>query len=115
RDRGHFLAIAARAMRNIIVDYARTRLAAKRGGGRAELTLDTQSIAIDDEAARLVELDAILVKLDQVNERLTRVVECRFFAGLTEEETAIALDTSIRTVQREWLRARAWLRENLAD
>jgi RNA polymerase sigma factor (TIGR02999 family) len=115
RDRGHFLAIAARAMRNIIIDYARARLATKRGGGRAELTLDTQEIAIEDEAGRLVDLDAILHKLDTVNERLTQVVECRFFAGLTEEETAVALNTSVRTVQREWMRARAWLRANLAE
>lgn len=115
RDRGHFLAIAARAMRNIVIDYARARLATKRGGGRADLTLDTREIAIEDEAGRLVDLDAILNKLDAINERLTRVVECRFFAGLTEEETALALNTSVRTVQREWMRARAWLRANLAE
>lgn len=114
-DRGHFLAIAARAMRNIIVDHARARLAAKRGSGRAALTLDSHEIAIEDEAGRLVDLDAILNKLSTVNERLTQVVECRFFAGLTEEETASAMNTSVRTVQREWLRARAWLQENLAS
>jgi RNA polymerase sigma factor (TIGR02999 family) len=113
RDRGHFLAIAARAMRNIVIDYARSRLASKRGSGRANLELESQDIAIEDDAGRLVELDEILVKLSAINERLTQVVECRFFGGLTEEETAIALDSSVRTVQREWMRARAWLQSNL--
>lgn len=113
RDRGHFLAIAARAMRNIIIDYARSRLASKRGSGRANLSLDAQEIAVEDDAERLVELDEVLVKLSAVNERLTQVVECRFFAGLTEEETAVALDSSVRTVQREWMRARAWLQSNM--
>lgn len=113
QDRGHFLAIAARAMRNIIVDYARTRLAAKRGGGKEHVSLDSHEIAIEDEADRIVDLDAVLSELSAVDERLTRVVECRFFAGLTEEETALALGTSVRTVQREWMRARAWLEANM--
>lgn len=115
RDRGHFLAIAARAMRNVIVDYARSRLSQKRGSGRTLLTLEGNDIPIEEEAEQLVELDAVLDKLSAVNERLTRVVECRFFAGLTEEETALALETSVRTVQREWMRARAWLQANLLN
>lgn len=116
RDRGHFLAIAANAMRNIIVDFARARLTAKRGGGRTALSLDAEAheIAVDEEAEQLVNLDEVLGKLRAVDERMTRVVECRFFAGLTEEETAAALDTPLRTVQRDWVRARAWLRSNLA-
>ena len=117
RDRGHFLAIAANAMRNIIVDYARTRLAAKRGGGRTNLSLDADvhEIGVENEAEHLVNLDMLLGKLTAIDERLTRVVECRFFAGLTEEETAAALDTPLRTVQRDWVRARAWLKTHLAD
>jgi RNA polymerase sigma factor (TIGR02999 family) len=114
-DRGHFLAVAANAMRNVIVDYARARLASKRGGGRTNLSLDAEAheIAVEDEAEQLVNLDLLLGKLGAIDERLTRVVECRFFAGLTEEETAVALDTPLRTVQRDWTRARAWLRTNL--
>jgi RNA polymerase sigma factor (TIGR02999 family) len=116
-DRGHFLAIAANAMSNIIVDYARARLASKRGSGRTNLSLDWEAheIAVEDEAEQLVNLDQLLGKLSAIDERLTRVVECRFFAGLTEEETAAALDTPLRTVQRDWVRARAWLRTHLAD
>lgn len=114
RDRGHFLAIAARAMRHIVIDHARSRLAARRGGGRTSVTLDSEEIAIDDEAERLVDLDAILEELGAIDERLTQVVECRFFAGLTEEETALALNSSVRTVQRDWTRARAWLQAHMA-
>lgn len=91
-DRGHFLAIAAVAMRQILVDHARHRTRDKRGGG------------------------AVHAPLDEVEERIgrdARVVECRYFAGLTEEETAEALEVSVRTVQREWLKARAWLRREL--
>jgi RNA polymerase sigma factor (TIGR02999 family) len=114
RDRGHFLAIAARAMRHIIVDHARARLAYKRGAGRTELTLQSHLLPIADDAERLVDLDVILDELTALDERLTRVVECRFFAGLTEDETALALATSLRTVQRDWMRARAWLRARMA-
>jgi RNA polymerase sigma factor (TIGR02999 family) len=116
RDRGHFLTIAANAMRNIIVDFARARLAAKRGSGRTELSLDSEAheIAVAEEAEQLVNLDQLLGKLRSIDERMTSVVECRFFAGLTEEETAAALDVPLRTVQRDWVRARAWLRSNLA-
>jgi RNA polymerase sigma factor (TIGR02999 family) len=104
-------------MRNIIVDYARARLASKRGSGRTNLSLDCEAheIAVEDEAEQLVNLDQLLGRLSAIDERLTRVVECRFFAGLTEEETAAALDTPLRTVQRDWVRARAWLRTHLAD
>jgi len=114
RDRGHFLAIAARAMRHIIVDHARAHLSGKRGGGRTNLTLESNEIAVEDDAARLVDLDTVLDELSAIDERLTRVVECRFFGGLTEEETAIALATSVRTVQRDWMRARGWLRSRIA-
>jgi RNA polymerase sigma factor (TIGR02999 family) len=113
QDRAHFLAIAARAMRQVIITYARRRGAAKRGAGSIHETLDEGRIAVADQAEQLLALDQALTKLAERDERLVRVVECRFFAGLQEEETAAALDISLRTVQRDWMRARAWLREEL--
>ena len=112
-DRGHFFAIAARAMRQIIIDYARKRSAAKRGGGRVPVSLDKVQIAVDDQAEMLLTIDEALSRLTALNERLTRVFECRFFAGLTEQETAEALDLSLRTVQRDWMKGKAWLRREL--
>ncbi|MDQ3287321.1 MAG: ECF-type sigma factor [Pseudomonadota bacterium] len=109
QDRGHFYAICARAMRRILVDAARRRHAAKRGGGVVDLTLKPDMIAIDSEAELVLAVDEALDGLAAFNERLARVVECRYFAGLTEEETAQALGSSLRTVQRDWMRARAWL------
>jgi DNA-directed RNA polymerase specialized sigma24 family protein len=91
QDRAHFYAVCARAMRRILVDYARRRQA-------------QQVLAVNDALQGLAEF----------NERLARVVECRYFAGLTEEETALALGSSLRTVQRDWMRARAWLQQALS-
>lgn len=113
QDRGHFLAVSARAMRQVIIGYARKRSAEKRGGGERPVTLDEAQIAIDDQAERLLALDRALERLGERDERLARVVECRFFAGLSEEETAQALGVSLRTAQRDWMRARAWLKEEL--
>jgi len=113
RDRGHFLAISARAMRQVLADGARRRAAAKRGGGQAMVTFEEDMALADEDAAWLADLDDALTRLAQVNERLARVVECRFFGGLSEAETAAALDTSLRTVQRDWMRARAWLQSEL--
>ncbi len=113
QDRSHFFAISARAMRQIIVDYARQRLAAKRGGGQAHTDLDENRIAIEQQADWLVSLDQALGRMAQIDERLAQIVECRFFGGLTEEETATALGVSVRTVQRDWRRARGWLKEEM--
>jgi len=113
-DRGHFFAIAARAMRQIIIDHARRRSAAKRGGGQTPISLDKVQIAVHEQAEMLITIDDALEKLTSLNERLTRVFECRFFAGLTEKETAEALDLSLRTVQRDWMKGKAWLRRELA-
>ena len=114
QDRGHFLACASRAMRQVVITYARRRNATKRGGGNVQTTLDAdRHIAIDQQAEWLVALDEALSRLDQWNPRLARVVECRFFAGLSEEETATALNVSLRTAQRDWMKARAWLQEEL--
>ncbi len=112
-DRSHFFAISARAMRQIIVDYARQRLAAKRGGGQAHTPLDEARIAIEAQADWLLALDQALQRLAELDERMARIVECRFFAGLTEEESAEALAISVRTVQRDWKRARGWLKEEM--
>lgn len=112
-DRGHFLAIAARAMRQLIVDHARRRQAEKRGGKEQPVPLDGLEIAARAEADHLTDVDEALERLAAHSERMARVVECRFFAGYNEEETAEALGTSLRTVQREWQKARAWLRVEL--
>ena len=113
QDRGHFLAASAMAMRHILIDHARTRRRQKRGGGQAHEELDERALAVNADADRLLEIDRALEKLGAVDPRLVRVVECRFFAGLSEEETAQALGVSLRTAQRDWLKARAWLRQAL--
>jgi len=112
-DRGHFFALASRVMRQVIVDYARERLAQKRGGGERPIALDDADAAELREAERYAALDDALALLTRVDERRARVVECRFFAGLTEEETAAALGMGLRSVQREWQEAREWLRAEL--
>jgi RNA polymerase sigma-70 factor (ECF subfamily) len=114
QDRGHFLAVSARAMRQVIVDEARRRNAGKRGGGRVDAVLDEARVASAGDALQVLAIDQALDRLAARSPRLAQVVECRFFAGLGEEETAEALGVSLRTVQREWTRARAWLREDLA-
>lgn len=112
--RGHFLAVAAVAMRQILVDHAKHRLRKKRGGGAMQTSLDAAMLAVEADAAHLVDLDRALGDLATTQPRLVKVVECRYFAGLSEQETAEALELSLRTVQRDWLKARAWLRERLS-
>lgn len=114
RDRSHFFSLAARVMRQIAVDIARQRAATKRGGDRVHLDLDDVELPIEQQADELILLDQALERLTLLNERLTRVFECRFFAGLSEDETAQALDVSLRTVQRDWMKSKAWLRRELA-
>ena len=111
QDRSHFFAIVARAMRQIIIDYARQRGSKKRGSGRPAISLKEAQIVVEQQAEQLVALDEALTELGAIDERLARLVECRFFTGLTEEETAEALGISTRTVQRDWKRARGWLHE----
>ena len=107
RDRAHFLAIAARAMRQVLVDQARDRKAAKRGGGAWERTTLTDGAwAAELDADGMLALDDALGRLDP---RQRQVVECRFFGGMEEQEIAAALGISERTVHRDWLKARAWL------
>ena len=109
QDREHFFAICARAMRRIIVDHARRRSAQKRGGGRPDLPLDDVRLVSEERAEEVAALGEALRQFEAVDPRAARVVECRFFAGLSIEETAAALDVSVRTVTRDWVAARAWL------
>jgi RNA polymerase sigma factor (TIGR02999 family) len=107
--RRHFLRVAARAMRQVLVGVARDRVAAKRGGGDLAVTLDEGAHAAPVRAGELLALDEALTRLAALDERQARVVELRYFAGLTSEETAEVLDVSVPTVQRDWRAARAWL------
>ncbi len=113
-DRGQFFAIASQAMRRILVDRARRRLAEKRGGSARPISLDEQLYIEEAGADSIVALDEALDRLGQVSPRLARVVECRFFAGLTEAETGEALGVTERTVRRDWHKARGWLYQALA-
>jgi RNA polymerase sigma factor (TIGR02999 family) len=112
-DRGHLLAVAAVAMRQLLVDHARRRSRDKRGGGAVHASLDEMDERIGHDAQHILALDLALDRLAAREPRQARIVECRYFAGLTEQETADALGLSLRTVQREWLKARAWLRVEL--
>jgi len=114
RDRGHFFAVAARAMRHILIDFAKRRRRQKRGDGQAPATLDEARIAAAQEAEHLIAVDEAVERLAVREPRLAQVVECRFFAGLSDRETAEALGVSPRTVQRDWAQARAWLRGEMA-
>lgn len=115
-DRSHFLRAAAQAMRHILVNLARDARAGKRGGGRGPVPLDDEDEGLllgAADAQRLLEVDQALQRLRALSERLADVVECRFFAGFSEDETAAALALSDRTVRRDWIKARAWLREEI--
>jgi RNA polymerase sigma-70 factor, ECF subfamily len=109
RQRVQFFAVASRAMRHILVDYARRRRAEKRGGGLVHVTLHDETVATENRTAELLELDDGLSRLAAKLPRLESVVECRFFGGMSVEETAEALGVSPRTVERDWTRARAYL------
>jgi RNA polymerase sigma factor (TIGR02999 family) len=115
-DRSDFLAVAGVTMRRVLVDEARRRKRAKRGGGESTVPLEDglESLLTDSDSEQLVALDALLERLAALNDRASRVVECRIFAGLTLEETATALGLSAKTVQRTWTTALAWLRKELA-
>jgi len=110
--RKHFLGVAAKAMRAILIDHARARCAEKRGGGRHRVELDANTIAAD-ESSSLLELHAALERLEHIDAKLARLVELRFFGGLTVEESAEVLDVSPRTVKRSWRTAKAWLLREL--
>ena len=114
-DRAHFYAVAATAMRHILTNYAERRLAAKRGGGSPHIPLDEANPISEEGAEDLLALNEALERLGEIDPRQSRVVECRFFAGLGIRETAEALGVSHATIERDWALASAWLRRALDD
>lgn len=115
RDRGHFFAVASLAMRQILVAHARKRLAEKRGGNQIRVAFVEEALVDDRDAVEVVALDAALVELEKENPRQARIVELRFFGGMSIEETATAMELSTGTIKREWNVARAWLFQKLAE
>jgi len=113
-DRAHFLALAAVTMRHILTDGARARLADKRGGRYDVVTLDDATVASEDRPVALLQINEALDRLAGVDGRLARIVEYRFFGGLTHEEIAAVLGVTVRTVERDWAKARVLLRDLLA-
>ena len=115
QNRAHFFAIAAQAMRRILIDSARKHAAAKRGGPQAELSLDeVADIALEPDI-NLLKLDEALNELAKIDPRQSRIVELRYFGGLTIEETAEVISVSPATVKREWMMARAWLHQEITE
>ena len=114
QNRSHFFAVAAQVMRRILIDHARSRNAAKRGGGRPFVHLEEAVVVSEDKFEELIAVDQALTRLAQWDARLAQIVEMRFFAGLTEEETGEVLGISPRTVSRDWLVAKAWLHGELS-
>jgi RNA polymerase sigma factor (TIGR02999 family) len=114
-DRRHFFTAAARAMRNILVDQARRKSAVKHGGDRQRVPLDAEDLPIAAPADDLLALEAALSQLEQADPRKAHIVMLRYFAGLTAEQTAEALDLSVPTIDREWRFARSFLHARLAD
>lgn len=114
KNRAQFFGVAAKAMRRILVDRARMHKAAKRGGGSTKLSLDEAVANFEERAIDLVALDESLTRLADIDERKARVVELRFFGGLTAEETAKVLECPLRTIERDWTMAKAWLRADIA-
>jgi RNA polymerase sigma-70 factor (ECF subfamily) len=109
KNRAHFFAVAAQLMRRILIDHARTRIRAKRGGGQTKLSFDDLPVMLADRPRELLALDEALQALEKIDENQSRIVELRFFGGLTVDETAEVVGLSARTVEREWNFARAWL------
>ena len=116
RHRTQFMAVASNTMRRILVDYARTKKRLKRGGGQQPVSLDeAEAFLTDQEADEVLALDEALGRLAALHERACQVVQYRFYSGLTLDETADVLGVSAKTVQRDWLTARAWLRNEVAQ
>lgn len=115
RDRVHFFAVASKAMRHIVIDHVRRSGAQKRGGDRIQVPLIPNKIPVDEGTPDLLALDEALNQLAEHDPRLVQVVECRFFGGMTAKETAEALGVGLRTVERDWTRARTYLHRALSD
>jgi len=114
QSRAHFFGIAAQMMRRILVDYARKRQFAKRGGNQLQVSLNEELVAANQRSAEVVLLDDALTQLAEIDERKSKVVELKFFGGLSIEETAEALGVSPGTVMRDWTLAKAWLRRAMS-
>jgi RNA polymerase sigma factor (TIGR02999 family) len=115
QNRAHFFAIAARVMRRILLMHARKKQALKRGGGCAHVSIEDVPVVSTENPEEVIALDDALSRLEALDDRLARVVECRYFGGLTVKETAEALDVSPATVKRDWRTAKAWLYRALQD
>jgi RNA polymerase sigma-70 factor, ECF subfamily len=111
--RAHFLAVASTAMRRILVEHARGHRSAKRGGVLRRVPIDSVELGTEERSEMLVALDEALARLEALDPRQAKVVECRFFGGLTEEETADALGIGLRTAKRDWAKARSWLHREI--
>jgi RNA polymerase sigma-70 factor (ECF subfamily) len=115
QSRAHFIGVAAQVMRRILIDYARSRRAAKRGRGPHKVSLEEPLLFSEEQSEDLLALNAALERLAQFDERVSRIVELRFFGGLTVEEAAEVLGVSPKTVKRDWSVARAWLHRELTE
>lgn len=113
-NRAHFFAVAAQVMRRILIDHARKHHRAKRGAGAHHVSLDENAVIGQQRAAEFLALDAALIQLAEIDERKSRIVELRFFGGLTVEEVAELMDLSPITIKREWRSARAWLQNEIS-
>jgi RNA polymerase sigma factor (TIGR02999 family) len=114
KDRRHFLRAVATVMRHLLVDHARQRNAGKRGDGISPVQLEEQRLSVDDDLLAVLALNDAMKNIAEIDSRLVSIIECRYFAGLTVAETAEALGASIRTVERDWQRARAYLMQAMA-
>jgi RNA polymerase sigma factor (TIGR02999 family) len=114
QDRAHFFGVASKVCRRILVDHARRRLAQKRGGSRGRVTLDSAMIAVNAQSDDILALHEALERLAELDERASKIVECRYFGGLSEEQTADVLGISVRTVRRDWVKAKGWLQMQLS-
>ena len=114
QDRAHFFAVAAQVMRHILIDHARSHLYGKRGAGAQHVPLDDAAVVSQERATELVALDGALTSLAKIDERKSKIVELRFFGGLSVEETAEAMKLSPVTVMREWRAAKAWLHREVS-
>jgi RNA polymerase sigma factor (TIGR02999 family) len=114
QNKTHYMALAAKVMKDVLIDHARKKLADKRGGQKSMITLDESTAGTEEESIELLELCDSLDKLKEIDERQARLVELRVFAGMGFEEAASVLDISLATAKRDWLLARAWLYRELA-
>jgi len=115
QNRAHFYGIASSMMRRVLIDHARAHVTDKRGGATIHLSIDDVQVPVEERAAALLDLDEALEKLKEMDERKCKIVEMRFFGGLSDEEIAEVLDVSTRTVLRDWKTARLWLYRELAQ